>query len=159
MSRRKLIGFLVGFALAAAGGAIAAIVIFSGVNGSGVSGSITITSTTQAALTFQVNGAVAGLDGGSFVNIPVKLVNNDPSASHKWTAVGTVTVADNEQPATCSSHLSVDSAGLFSTFGNITVPVGTAGVTGTLKVSLDATTPISCNGTSYTVTFSGGTTT
>jgi hypothetical protein len=145
--RRKLAVSAVG-ALAVAGAAVAAFLVFTGADGSGngtfeaatLSPALTISGTSQPELSPGVNA-----------NMNVSVTSNDANASHDL--VDLAGTAFSSSPPECASHLAVGGAsGILGTY----TPGQTK--TGTINIGADASLPGSCAAGTWSVTF-GGTTT
>jgi hypothetical protein len=135
--------------LVCAGTAVAAWVIYSGINGS-AGGSFSSTTTSATALTYATGTpAATALTPGSSTTVNVKLTNNDPSISH---TVTTLTSAFTSSPVDCAAHLTT---GTVTGIGGGTVVPAGGSVTGTVIVNADASLPNDCVGGTYTLTFSG----
>jgi hypothetical protein len=143
--RRKLV--LVALAaLALPAGALAAFVVYTGVNGSG-NGSYE-TGSTEAAITITGTSSPQ-MAPGSFQIMDVSAVNNDPSNAH---VLSTVTGTFSSTPSSCAALMSLSNVSLVgSSFA--------AGQTkpGTVQINAGALPP-ECSGGTWSVTF-GGTTT
>lgn len=154
-SRRRVIITALVAALALPGAALAAWIIYSGVGGS-ASGSFTSTTTTQNAITVQLQGVPALAGPGDSEQMSVVLKNADPSNAHAVTALtGT---AFSSTPSDCAAHLTyTDGGGSLNPIIGTSVPAGgqvnSAGVT----IHADASLPSDCVGGSYTLSFAGTT--
>lgn len=151
--KRAVIASIVITVLVCVSAAAAALIIYDlTATGTAPGNAITIATTHVGALTYSSNGAAPALDSGATVQVPIKLTNNDPLVAHTVGVGLSITIADATQPASCNSHLSlVGSIGL----GNGTVVPAAGSVTGTAQIALDASTPVICSGTTYTLTFTG----
>lgn len=138
----------------AAGAALAAFIIFTGITGSG-NGTFA-GSTTNAALTFTETSQPPALDQNNEQQMPIKITNNDPNASHTiQTVTGSFTTKDsagNDDSATCTPFLRLDPGTLVGT----TIAAG-ASLTTSIGIVGDSSLPPSCASGTYVVTF-GGTT-
>lgn len=151
LTRKKKAGIVLAVlaVMAVAASAVAALILFTGSNGTITGGKIE-NSTTQAALTVITQGTPNDLVKGQLNNpVNVQVQNNDSVAHTPLTwAVAFTTPA---QPA-CASHLSYTSG----------LPTGTAipgnGTTNvTMNVGVANTLPGSCGGIAWVGTVSGTT--
>jgi hypothetical protein len=151
--KHRVLSFVLGFALAATGGAVAALTVYSGTNGSAPNNAITITQSTQMALTFSSNGTAPALDANASVNVPVKLTNNDATNAHTVSGL-TITITGSDTVDNCASHLTHPAIS-----PALTSSVAASGqATGTVTVAADNTIPLACSGSTYTITFAGSST-
>jgi hypothetical protein len=131
-------------ALALTGAAVAAFILYTGVNGSG---SGTFDPTTQATPAVTLTGQTQpqlGPDTSALMT--VSATNN---ANHAVTLTS-VTGAFTSSPPECASHLSVSGAsGLGGSYA-----VGEVR-SGTVTIALDGAAPSSCAGGSWSVAFGG----
>jgi hypothetical protein len=151
--KHRIAAFIISFALAMATGAAAAIIIYDlTATGTAPNNAITLTTTHTGALTYSGNGVAPALDANSTSVVPVKLANNDPLVAHTVGGGLTATITDPTTPS-CATHLSVAALSASLTNGSVVPAAGS--VTGTVTVSADSTIPLSCSGTTYTITFTG----
>jgi hypothetical protein len=151
--RSKIVGLIVGFVLATSMGAAAAFLIYD-LTATGTANGTFATASHTGALTY-ANDATTPvlLDQGSNVTVGIKLTNNDPGAAHTVQSGLTVVPTVPSVPS-CATHLSITNVvGL----GSGTVVAAGATVNGSLKVNADGTTPSTCQGAQYVLTFTGTT--
>jgi hypothetical protein len=153
-----IFGAVVGLALASASAALAFAVYNMTLGGTATSPFATGTN-QGSVITGAQESAAQPLDVGQSVQNIIDFTNNDTSAAHAITAdTETFTTKDsggNDNSATCASHLSW-SWGSGQNPDGVTIPAG-GKITKTGTIKADASTPNSCAGGSWTVTF-GGTT-
>jgi hypothetical protein len=147
-SKRRRIVSVLALLLLTASAAIAALILYTGVSGSGSAhvqnsstlGALTVTGTNNPEL-------VAGGNATAHYNI----VNNDPDAVHQITGTPTAVITSN--PSNCASFITWAGSGL----EGIIVPAGGTN-SGDVTVSLSAAVPISCAGATVSFAISGTTT-
>lgn len=146
--KRKLVSIPL-LALGVPAIAVAAFILFTGVNGSG-SGSFTAGSSTNSAITIN-GGSQPVLSGpGDTQTMAVTATNNDASNTHQLSSLAG---AFTSSVGGCDSHLSVTGTSLTSQ----TISAG-GSQSGSVSIRADAGTPNSCAGATWSVAFSGTTT-
>jgi hypothetical protein len=152
--RRRLFGTWRRKALTATGAlvlvgsaAAAGFIIFNGVDGSG-NGTFANSSETPA---FTVTGtSQPELSPGADSDMDVSVVNNDADGAHTLVSLAG---AFTSTPSECASHLQVVAGTIFSSYA----PGQTK--TGTVTIRTDSGIPLTCVGGTWSVSFSGTTTT
>jgi len=156
--KTKAFAFIVGFALAASAGALAAFLLYQGLSG-GANGQFSNNSSTQTALVVANDGAAPALDPGGQAQVPLKVTNMDAGGAHALTSTATVTITT--VPSQCASYLS--KAGFLSG-GSVShlLDSGTSYAPGETKqafmlINVDQNTPGACVGADWSATFSAPT--
>jgi hypothetical protein len=144
--RRKIVAAGVG-ALAVAGAAVAAFLVFSGATGSG-SGSFEAGSTTPAIEITGTSQPVLSPGVNAAMNVSVH--NLDANAAHSLTNLEGTTFSST--PPECASHLAVATASIIGSYA------ANETETGTVTLGADASLPAACAAGTWSVSF-GGTTT
>jgi hypothetical protein len=108
MSKRKLIGAVLGFVLAVAVGAVAATILWNNhfVQGTGPNGTISQVQTNMPSFTVTNKGATvpASLDPGGSITIPFTVTN---TGTDPQTVPSGLTATITSVPADCASHITV----------------------------------------------------
>jgi hypothetical protein len=157
LSRRTLVLLVGGLALTASA-ALAAWILYSGVDGTatGNFGS----QSTQAAISISGATIQSALVAGGSSTVAGNVTDDDASSTnhHVDTVTATFTTKDSggsDDSSTCASHLSFNSTASqvvgqdFSNGASVSRTIGT--------VALDGSTPTSCAGGTIAMTFSGTT--
>jgi hypothetical protein len=134
-------------AMALSGTALAAWIIYSGVDGSG-NGTLA-TSTTNKAVTVTVTGSTP-LAPGTTTQLAASALNNDASASH---TIQTLTGTFTANPSSCAQYLALKTG---SDLIGVSIAAG-ATRTGQVPIELNGSAPVSCAGATWSVTFGGST--
>lgn len=160
--KHRVLAFIVGFALAAAAGAFAAFVIFSGLKGS-AGGSIGNTESNLDALVVAADSSqpISALSAGDSGTLWVTVTNADSSGGHQLNANATASV--DASPAMCASYITVgDLTPLRDTNGTTVFATGSSYNPSETKtvgvpISFGGDMPASCENGSYSVNFVGTT--
>lgn len=142
--RRKLLSILATFVLLT-GTAIAAFVIYSGVQGSG---SGAFSAAQQAGAAVNITASFPDIDGpGASVGASANVTNLDPGLAHSVTAIS---AAFSSTPSSCAAHLS------FAPVDALPWAVPAAAtVNKFVSVTAGAGIPNECAGGSYTLALTG----
>jgi hypothetical protein len=147
--RRKVASFAV-LALLITGGAIAALINFTGASGSGTAN--IAPATLQNAITISTTEPNKQLANSGTTVQSYSAHNDDPAAAH---VINTLTPTITTSPSNCASFLSVSGQ---SNFVGTSIPangtIGPVAVTWTVSPSL----PGSCGSATITLSFTGTTT-
>jgi len=157
--KTKAFAFIVGFALAASAGALAAFLVYQGLQGQ-ANGNFSNSSSSQTALTVSNDGAAPALDPGGQTQVPLVITNGDSSTSHTLTQDATVTISSS--PAQCSSY--VHQAGFIGNPSGLTQALSQGTTYGPseskhiyMLLNVDAGAPASCIGANWQAVFSAPT--